>query len=74
VASIPVEPERHIRIRSRRVVTERLAMAPVSPPWIDPRLSADLEIVCLKCREKELAWRYPTALGSWKAPIRGPRF
>jgi serine/threonine-protein kinase len=35
---------------------------PVSPSRLQPRLPRDLEIICLKCLEKTVGRRYPTAL------------
>ncbi len=41
----------------RKVVAEE----PVRPSKLNPKVSADLETVCLKCLEKDPARRYPTA-------------
>jgi hypothetical protein len=42
-------------------VQQVLNAEPVSPRVLNPRLSADLETVCLKCLEKEPGKRYATA-------------
>ncbi|HTI49855.1 MAG TPA: serine/threonine-protein kinase, partial [Planctomycetaceae bacterium] len=44
------------------VLQQVLSEDPVSPARLQPRLPRDLEIICLKCLEKQPACRYATAL------------
>ncbi len=43
------------------VLHKIITTEPVSPAWYRPEIPRDLELICLKCLEKNPAGRYPTA-------------